>query len=114
MRKAAVVLSFVILPAFAGWLSAHSGHEHKALGTVVAVDASHLDVKTKDGKTVSVQLNAETKYLKGEAAATLAEVKVSGRVVLTYVEKDEKYIAKEVRLGVVEQRQPPPPPDPRP
>jgi hypothetical protein len=110
MRKAAVVLSFVILPAFVGPLSAHSGHEHKALGTVVAVDASHLDVKTKDGKTVSVQLNAETKYLKAEAAATLADVKVSGRVVVTYVEKDEKYVAKEVRLGV-EKAQPAPPGD---
>jgi hypothetical protein len=108
MHKAAVVLSFVILSAFAGRLWAHSGHEHKALGTVVAVDASHLDVKTKDGKTVSVQLNAETKYWKAEAAATLAEIKVAQRVVVTYVEKDEKYVAKEVRLGVVESSQSPP------
>jgi len=108
MRKVAIVLSFVILPAFAGRLSAHAGHEHKALGTVVAVDASHLDLKTKDGKTVSVQLNAETRYLKAEGAATLADVKVSERVVVTYLEKDEKYLAKEVRLGVVEKAQPPP------
>ncbi|HKC10527.1 MAG TPA: hypothetical protein VKI41_00565 [Vicinamibacteria bacterium] len=108
MRKVAIVLSFVILPAFAGPLSAHAGHEHKALGTVLAVDASHLDLKTKDGKTVSVQLNAETRYLKAEGAATLADVKVSERVVVTYTEKDEKYLAKEVRLGVVEKAQPPP------
>ncbi len=110
MRKTAVVLSFIILPAFAGRLWAHAGHEHKAQGTVVAVDASHLDVKTRDGKTASVQVNAETKYLKAGAAATLADVKVSARVVVTYVEKDEKYLAKEVRLGVVEGAQPAPAP----
>jgi hypothetical protein len=108
MRKAAVVLSFVILPVLAGRLSAHAGHEHKAMGTVVVVDAIHLDVKTRDGKTVSVQLNAETKYLKAEAVATLADVKVSERVVVTYVEKDEKNVAKEVRLGVAEKAGPPP------
>jgi hypothetical protein len=110
MRKTAVVLSFVILPAFAGWLWAHAGHEHKALGTVVAVDASHLDVKTRDGKTLSVQVNAETKYVKAGAAATLADVKVSERVGVTYVEEDEKYVAKEVRLGVVERTHPAPAP----
>jgi hypothetical protein len=111
MRKAAVVpFLFVILPAFAGRLSAHSGHEHKALGTVAAVDATHLEVKTRDGKTVVVQLTAETKYWKAEAAATLADVKVSERVAITYIEKDEKYQAREVRLGVVEKKQSSPPP----
>jgi hypothetical protein len=110
MKTTAVVLSFIILPAFAGPLSAHAGHEHQALGTVVAVDASHLEVKTKDGKTVSIQLNAETRYRKAEAAATLADVKVSQRVVVTYIEKDEKYLAKEVRLGVVRGAQSPPAP----
>jgi hypothetical protein len=80
------------------------------LGTVVAVDASHLDVKTRDGKTLSVQVNAETKYVKAGAAATLADVKVSERVGVTYVEEDEKYVAKEVRLGVVERTHPAPAP----
>ncbi len=76
MRKVAVVLSVVILAAFGGRLSAHPGHEHKALGTVAVVDRSHIEIKTKDGKTVSVQLDAETKYMSGKTAAAVADVKV--------------------------------------
>lgn len=100
MRTVAMVASFVTLMAFAGRAQAHEGHEHKALGTVSAIDASHVEVRTKDGKTVSVQLNAETKYLKGKTPAVLADVKVAQRVVVTYVEQGEKYVAKEVLLGV--------------
>ncbi len=102
MRKVAVVLSVVILAAFAGRLWAHPGHEHKALGTVAVVDRSHIEIKTKDGKTVSLQLDAETKYMNGKTAAAVADVKVGQRVAVTYVEKNEKDVAKEVLLGVTE------------
>jgi hypothetical protein len=102
MRKVAVSLSFIALASFAGTVSAHPGHQHKALGTVVAVDASHVEIKTKDGKTVSVLLNAETKYLKGKAVAAATDVKVGQRVAVTYVEKDERHVATEVQLGVTD------------
>jgi hypothetical protein len=102
MRKVAVALSLIALASFAGTVSAHPGHQHKALGTVGAVDASHVEVKTKDGKTVSVLLNAETKYLKGRAVAAATDVKVGQRVAVTYVEKDEKYVGTEVLLGVTD------------
>ena len=102
MRKIAVALSIVVLAAFAGRLSAHPGHEHKVLGTVTAVDGSHIDIKTKDGKTVSVQLDAETKYMNGKTAAVVSDVKVGQRVAVTYVEKNEKDVATEVLLGVTE------------
>ena len=108
MRKVALVLSVVML-AFAGRLSAHAGHEHQALGTVIVADASHIEIKTKDGKTVSVQLDAETKYMNGKIAAVVADVKVGQRVAVTYVEKNEKDVAKEVLLGVTET-----PADPKP
>jgi len=91
MRKVAVALSLTVLAAFAGTLSAHPGHEHKALGTVGAVDASHVEIKTKDGKTVSVLLNADTKFVNGKTAGAPTDVKVGQRVAVTYVEKDEKW-----------------------
>jgi len=102
MRTFAIVASFVTLTAFAGQAQAHEGHEHKALGTVSAVDPSHVEVKTKDGQTVSIQLNAETKYQKGRTPAVLTDVKVAQRVLVTYIEQGEKHIAKEVLLGVAD------------
>ena len=102
MRKVAVALSFIALAAFAGRLSAHAGHQHKALGTVGAVDASHVEIKTKDGKTLSLLLNADTKYLNGKTAGAATDVKKGQRVAVTYVEKDEKYVATEILLGVTD------------
>ncbi|SRR6266568_7125880 len=102
MRKVVVALSFVALASLAGTVWAHPGHQHKALGTVGAVDAAHAEIKTKDGKTVSVRLNADTKYLKGKAVAAATDVKVGQRVAVTYVEKDEKNVATEVLLGVTD------------
>jgi hypothetical protein len=102
MHKVAVALSFIALAWFAGTASAHPGHQHKALGTVGAVDASHVEIKTKGGKAVSVRLNAETKYLKGKAVAAATDVKVGQRVAVTYVAKDGKYVATEVLLGVTD------------
>ena len=99
MRTFLMVASFVALMSFAGRAQAHEGHEHKAMGIVSVVDASHVEVKTTDGKTVSVQLNAETKYLKGKTPAALADVKVAQRVVVSYIEQGEKNVAKEVLLG---------------
>src|SRR5206468_2512165 len=54
------------LPAFA-----HEGHEHKLMGTIKAVDATHLvlvttDAKTHQEKTVNVAFNAKTKFRRGE------------------------------------------------
>ncbi len=109
MRKVAIVLATLSLAAYAGRLSAHPGHQHKALGTVTVVDRSHIEIKTKDGKTVSLQLDAETKFMSGKTAAAVTDVKVGQRVAVTYVEKNEKAVAKEVLLGVTEA-----PADPKP
>jgi hypothetical protein len=65
-------------------LLAH-GHGH-VKGTVNAVDASKIDVKTPDGKSRVVALTGKTKYLKGEAAATIADVQPGERVVVHLAE----------------------------
>jgi hypothetical protein len=50
------------------------------MGTVASVDATHIDVKTKDGKTVKVTLNDKTKCKKGDANAATADVKPGMKV----------------------------------
>jgi hypothetical protein len=65
-------------------LLAHEGHHH-VMGTVTAVDATHVEVKTKDGKSSSVPLSAQTKYYKdskGKVAGAASDLKVGSRVVI--------------------------------
>jgi hypothetical protein len=65
---------------------AHSGHVHKVMGTVSAVTAQQVDVKTTDGKTVSIALGAKTVYRQGKTKVDATVLKVGERVVVDAVE----------------------------
>ncbi len=80
-----------------GALLAHEGQNH-VMGTVTVVDATHVEIKTKDGKSSSVPLSAATKYYKGskgKIAAAATDLKVGARVMIDLA-KDGT--AHEVRL----------------
>jgi hypothetical protein len=85
--------------AVAGVAIAHEGHEHKVMGKVVAVDDKHIEVEAKDGTKVSGVLGPETRYMNGKAVASLTDVKVGDRVVLTVVQEKEQQNVKAVLLG---------------
>jgi YHS domain-containing protein len=93
MRKITLILSLTFTFLAASLAFAH-GHGH-VMGTIKAVNADHIEVTTKDGKTVSVPLTATTKYFKGDQKATWTDVKVGGRVV---VHLGAKGAVEEVRL----------------
>ena len=92
----------------AGLATAHEGHEHKAMGTVAAVDAKHIEVADKDGKKASIQLTPETKYQHGTMAAEASHVAVGQRVVVVYVmnEKDKTNVARQVLIGMPDKAAP--------
>ncbi|MEO8190086.1 MAG: hypothetical protein ABI682_07065 [Acidobacteriota bacterium] len=97
MRK---VLGSVFLAAavlIPGVLLAHQGHHH-VMGTVTAVDATHVEIKTKDGKSSSVPLSSATKYYKGSKGKTAgaASALTVGTRVMVDLAKDGS--AAEVRL----------------
>jgi len=75
----AAVLGLLGLPAMA-W--AHTGHTHKVLGTIAAVSDAQLDVKTTDGKSVVVLLDAKTVYRQGKVRADAKMLKLGERVVV--------------------------------
>ena len=83
MKKSWIVglalLAALALPAFA---AAHTGHLHKVMGTVSAVTATRVEVKTTDGKTMVILLDAKTVYRKAKLKVDVAAVKVGGRVVI--------------------------------
>ncbi len=110
MRKAAAFLSWIALVA-AGPVSAHEGHQHKVMGTVVQVHvdpgkASHVEVKTTDGKTVVLSCDDKTQFVKGKAAAALRDVAAGMRVVATTKEEGKTIRAVEVQLGEMDAAKP--------
>jgi hypothetical protein len=84
-----------------GLLWAHGNATH-IMGTITALEANHVTVKTQDGKTEIAMLEKTTKYLIGTKAAKVTDLKVGLRVVID-AKMDPKmkmYSALEVRIGV--------------
>ncbi len=95
MRKIGSLFLVLLLGASA--LLAHGGGSHKLLGTVKDVHEQHLVVTTKDGKEVTLQLTAKTKYERAGKAATKDEL-VAGDRVAVQLEEDDKTAAT-IKIG---------------
>ena len=102
MKHLAAALSMLAGLSLLPGLAAHEGHPHRVMGVVKAVDAAHIEIETKEGTKISAIVNEETKYRRGKAPATAADVKAGNRVVLTFVEKEDKKIVQEVLLAPAE------------
>ena len=73
-------------------------HTHKTvMGTVKAVDATHIELTLKDGKSLSIPLAKSTVYLRGKDKVGADQVKPGIRVVITLAEDDTT--AETVKLG---------------
>lgn len=106
-----LVLAVVPLrPAFA-----QAGGE-RLRGTIVKAEATRLEVKTRQGKTVSIALTPATKLLRKKAPATAAELTVGRRVTVEAVRKGDALEATEIKIGADpdEKAQPAPAPSPAP
>ena len=79
-------------------LLAHGGMTH-IMGTVTAIDTRHVELKTKEGKTISVFLNKDTKYHQGKAVAAFSDIWVGQRVVVEATGKGDKMTASEIHLA---------------
>jgi hypothetical protein len=78
---------------------AHEGHAHKAMGTVESVAASHVMVKTTDGKSVMVMLDGKTKITQGKEKVEAKALKVGDRVVAEGPEEKGMIMATTLKLG---------------
>jgi hypothetical protein len=77
---------------------AHGGMEH-VLGTVTAVTENSISVKTRDGAIKTIEFDGETKFVKGDASATIKEVQVGSRVAIHAHSHDNALHAAEVKIG---------------
>jgi co-chaperonin GroES (HSP10) len=97
-RLATRMLVLAVVVAAPVALGAHEGHVHKVLGTVTAHDQQRVDVKTQDGKVVSVTIDAKTTVARGTKALTEADVKIGDRVVID-VGDGKTMVARSIKLG---------------
>src|SRR6059058_16357 len=78
---------------------AHEGHAHKVMGTVTSVDGKNVMVKTADGKTVMVMLDAKTKITQGKPKLEASALKVGERVVAEGPEEKDMITATTLKVG---------------
>ena len=77
----------------------HGGHPHKVMGTVSSIDGAHLVLKTTDGKTVTVMLDAKTRITQGKTKLAAGELKVGDRIVAEGAEDKGIMTAAIVQVG---------------
>lgn len=91
-RRRVVTLTLCLVLGLGPVVIAHGGHDHTVMGTVSSVHENHLEVKDRQGKTVTVTLNEKTRILQGKVRATKADIKEGDRIVVTYRSNDKNKI----------------------
>jgi hypothetical protein len=101
MKKLSLTVTVVLLcTLFLSSLTfAHGNMEH-VMGTVTAISDHSLSVKTNDGVSTTVEFDGETKFVKGDTAATAKDVVVGSRVVIHAHKRDSSLHAAEIKIGV--------------
>lgn len=94
-----VLAAAVVVP---GRVMAHEGHAHKVMGTITAIDGNHLTVKTTDGKSAMVMLDAKTKLTQGKNKVEPTSLKVGDRIVAEGPEDKSMVMAATVKVGVAQ------------
>ena len=90
-------LSFALVAVPIGVL-AHGTDQH-VLGTVTAIEATHMDVKTPKGASVTVQLNDQTKFISKGAKRPSGLPQVGDRVVIDVTMEGTVITATEVQYS---------------
>ena len=81
-------------------LSAHDGHAHIVMGTVTAVDARQLGLKTPSGEILVIAITPKTAVLRDKKKAAVRDVQVGRRVVVDIGNGEDPLVAREIQVGV--------------
>jgi hypothetical protein len=101
MMRKSVILGLVLAAALVlpTLVSAHEGHIHKVMGTVTARNGNQVELRTPEGKSVTVILTDKTTFARGKQKVDGTLVKAGERIVVNVLgEKD--MTAKAVALAV--------------
>jgi hypothetical protein len=78
---------------------AHEGHVHKALGTIASIDGEHVNIKTNDGKNLTVMLDKKTTVTRGKEKLDATALKVGERISVDYMEQNKMMMAQTIKLA---------------
>lgn len=98
-RKWFVGMGLVAALAIPVAARAHGGHTHKVMGTVSSIQGTQVEVKTTDGKVVTVKLDAKTAITRGKTKLDAAALKTGERVSIDYTQEKDTNAAKAIKLG---------------
>lgn len=100
-KKRIALAAAVLLMAGTPAVWAHDGHVHKIMGTVMARDAKHLEVKTPSGEVLSIAITDQTSVIRAKKKVPIGEVQAGRRVVVAIGNGEDPLIAGEIQLGEV-------------
>ncbi len=99
-----LVLAATLTLTVSAW--AHGTGQH-VLGTVTAIDQSHLQIKTQKGATVEVHINKATRFKeKGNPKGSNLPT-VGDRVVIEATKDNKTLVATEVHFSAAKKAAPP-------
>ena len=101
-----VTCLFISTPSFV-----HGADQH-VLGTLTAIDANHVEVKTSKGQSVNVRINKKTIYKdqRNPKDANLPEV--GDRVIIKATKEGKVLLATEIHFSAAKHVPAPTPPTP--
>lgn len=94
-----VALAIIAALAFPVAISAHEGHLHKALGTIAGIQGEHVQLKTTDGKDLTVMLDKKTTFTRGKEKLDATALKVGERISVDYMEENKMMMAHAIKLS---------------
>lgn len=100
MTKQLVLVAAVALVLAAPAIWAHDGHVHTIMGTVTALDAKVIKVKTPSGEVLSIALTGMTSVLRAKRKVPIGDVRVGQRVVVDIGNGEDPLIARAIQVGV--------------
>ena len=99
MSKAIFTATALLLTLAAGEAAAHDGHIHTIMGTVMARDDKHLEVRTPSGEVLSIAVTEKTTTVRDKKKIAFSEVQVGRRVVVGIGNGEDPLIAGEIQVG---------------
>ena len=99
MSKRTMFVTALMFALVAPFASAHDGHAHKIMGTILALDAKQVQVKTPSGEILSIALNEKTAVTSAKKKMALSDVHVGGRVVVDIGNGEDPLIAHKIELA---------------
>ena len=84
---------FISTPSFA-----HGADQH-ILGTIMAIDATHVEIKTTKGQSVNVRVNKKTRYKDESHPKGATMPKVGDRVVVMATKDDKVLFATDIHFS---------------